>query len=174
MENRWCNLAVAFLMPLVFVSQGHSAMLDRAHIVEYQVACPDLFDARRIRFDAIAQGWTPFAPSSLMVTAGAIIYGAPVTRAGVEPSAASDGRYETMATWQMRQVPGLQKWLNCGYGAANELTLSKIIPQDVFVCTVITSKDLQAKVTGVVARCLRELKTPPPQPFKRATQPPRH
>ena len=133
----------------------------RAAVVEYQIACPDLFDARNVHFNTMPQGWTPFAPSSLMVRTGRIMFGGPETKSDVNPSSSVDSKYSSMAAWQLRNVPGLQKWLTCGYGAASELTLSKIIPQDVYACTVITSKDLQANVTGVVAECLRDVK---PQP----------
>ncbi len=149
------KLAMQCLVAAAVMPHGQAA------VVEYRVACPELFDARNVHFDTISQGWTPYVPTSLMVRTGRIMFGAPEAKSDVKPSSSVDSKYESMAAWQLRNVPGLQKWLNCGYGAANELTLSKIIPQDVYACTVITSKDQQANVTGVVAECLREVR---PQP----------
>lgn len=44
---------------------------------EYQIACPPTFDAQAIKFGPVAPGWTPFAPSSLTVQEGFIVYGPP-------------------------------------------------------------------------------------------------
>lgn len=154
MANRFLNSALQLLAMAVAVPHCYAVTM------EYRLSCPALLDARTIRLDPGSQGWKPFVPSSLLVQTGRIIIGSPETLSFTKPSFSTDGRYQNAATWRIRNVPGLEKWLTCGYGAAGELSLSKALPPDVFVCTVTTSKDIGSKVTSVTAQCLRDVKLP--------------
>lgn len=120
---------------------------------EYHIPCPPTFDAQAIKFGAVAPGWTPFAPSSLTVQEGFILYGPPQSLAYVRPGNFKDGAQSTKSTWDLQGGPRLEKWFSCGYGAGHELTLSQQLPSDVTSCTVVASKDKHRGVTGVVAHC---------------------
>lgn len=120
---------------------------------EYQFVCPSIFPAQAIRFGAVANGWTPFAPSSLPVQEAFIVLGPPQSLAHAKPGTYQNSPKAITATWDLQGSPQLEKWLSCGYGDGHELTLSKQLPRDVTSCTVVASKDKHRGVTGVVATC---------------------
>ena len=91
-------------------------------------------------------------PGLLYVGNAAILYGPPATKSYSVPTATTDGRRLDTTTWELADG---EKWLSCGYGAGDELTLSAPLPHDVTKCTARLEKDAQGSVTAVSVQCTR-------------------
>lgn len=144
----------ARLPPLVTLAALFAATAARVcTAADYHITCPPTFEAQAIKFGPVTPGWTPFAPSSLTVQEGFILYGPPQSLAYAKPGTVQEGTQSTKATWDLQGSPQLEKWLSCGYGEGHELTLSKQLPNDVAMCTIIATKDKLRGVVGVVAHC---------------------
>jgi hypothetical protein len=50
------------------------------------VECPAEFPATAIKFNEAAPGWTPYAPSSLQVSGGDLMYGSPASHLLAKPT----------------------------------------------------------------------------------------
>lgn len=131
-----------------------------AHASSITILCPAEFPVQTINFGPPPQGWTPFAPSSLRVGSGELMYGPPSSYQSAKPSSYREERNRNIASWKLRELTKEEKWLSCGYGMAAELTLSRQLPGNVAECTIITDKDSYRNVTAVHATCtLSDVKT---------------
>lgn len=125
------------------------------HADDFRIVCPATFAAQAVIFApvAIPAGWTPFMPGFLYVGNAAIIYGPPATRKYSVPTSTTDGRKVDTTTWELAEG---EKWLSCGYGAGDELTLSAPLPRDATKCTARLQKDERGTVTDVSLQCTRD------------------
>jgi hypothetical protein len=119
------------------------------------VECPAEFPAAAIRFDVstAAPGWTPYAPSSLHVSSGDVMYGPPSSYLLAKPTTFRRLKDREVATWNLQDQAATPKWLSCGYGATGELTLSQQLPSNLKECTVTANKDSDGNISKVMARC---------------------
>lgn len=117
------------------------------------VECPAEFSASAIKFNEAAPGWTPYAPSSLHVSSGDLMYGPPASHLLAKPATYRQHKDRDVATWDLKDQPTTPKWLTCGYGAAGEVTLSRQLPSDLKECTVTAYKDQGGNISRVVATC---------------------
>lgn len=126
-----------------------------APAAQYHLECPPIFEAKAVVFVAgqSPAGWQPFMPSTLTIQSGFLMYGPPELKRQSQPDSFKDSRRATVATWDLREIPSDEKWLSCGYGDAQELTLSKALPPDVAKCTVTATKNERGWVTSVAAQC---------------------
>ena len=92
-------------------------------------------------------------PSRLEVESATLMYGPPETFLESKPDSWKRGKLKDVATWDFSEVPQMEKWLSCGYGAKRELTLSKALPRDVARCMVTTTKNGHGRVLGIAAHC---------------------
>ena len=131
------------------------------HASSITILCPAEFPVQAINFGTPPQGWMPFAPSSLRVGSGELMYGPPSSYQSAKPSSYREERSRNIAIWTLSELTKEEKWLSCGYGMAAELTLSRQLPGNVAECTIITDKDSYRNVTTVQATCtLSDAKTP--------------
>lgn len=128
--------------------------LATAHAVSaatISVECPKKFPADAIFFKGTPQGWTAFAPSELEVTSGELMYGPPSSYTYAVPATYRAGKRLEVGTWGASSTG--QNWLQCGYGAAKELTLSQQLPPGLAECTIKKYKDPRGNVEQVSASC---------------------
>lgn len=67
------------------------------------------------------------------------------------PTAYRKGKQRDVGTWAASSTG--QNWLQCGYGAGRELTLSQQLPANIADCTITKQKDSQGNVVQVIAVC---------------------
>lgn len=133
------------------------ALLDAAtaaQAADFRISCPPTFTTQAVQFapSAVPRGWTPFMPGALNVENASVLYGPPATKSNSVPTATTDGRRVDTTTWELAEG---EKWLSCGYGSGDELTLSAPLPPDVTKCTARLEKDPQGNVTAVSMQCTR-------------------
>jgi hypothetical protein len=140
----WCLLAASAMSPLA------------VHAGEYRLSCPPVLDTQAIPFNpsSVPAGWAAYMPSALEVQTGSIMLGAPATMRSAKPASSTDASRQDTTTWQLGELPHAEKWLRCGYGAADELTLSRPLPSNVTTCTVTATKDNRGNITGVAVQCV--------------------
>ena len=115
------------------------------------IECPANFPAEAIHFDGTPQGWTPFAPSALEVHTAELMYGPPASHAYAAPTTYREGKRRDVGVWGASGT--YQNWLQCGYGAASEVTLAQQLPASVTDCTITKDKDSRGNVARVFAVC---------------------
>lgn len=122
---------------------------------EYDLKCPPALEREAVAFvgSRAPSEWMPFMPSRLGVESASLMYGPPETLSESKPDSVKKGKLKDIATWDFSEVPQVEKWLSCGYGAKRELTLSKAFPRDVSKCTVTITKNEQGWVIGIAAQC---------------------
>ena len=125
-----------------------------ARAEDFRISCPPTFDPQAVLFapTAVPSGWMPYMPGLLYVGNAAILYGPPATKSYSVPTSTTDGRRLDTTTWELADG---EKWLSCGYGAGDELTLSAPLPRDITKCTARLEKDVQGNVTAVSVQCTR-------------------
>lgn len=114
------------------------------------IACPDKFPAEAIEFNNAPSGWIPYAPNALEVHTAELMYGPPASRTYVAPTSYHEGRRRDVGLWGASDR--YENWLQCGYGAASEVTLARRLPP-VTDCTITKEKDKLGNVEKVVASC---------------------
>lgn len=115
------------------------------------IQCPEKFSAESIHFSAAPKGWTPFAPDALEVSTAELMYGPPSSYTYAAPTTYLEGKRRDVGTWAASSSD--QNWLQCGYGAGKELTLSQQLPSNIADCTITKHKDAQGNVGKVIAIC---------------------
>lgn len=120
------------------------------------IECPKKFPAEQITFVGTPAGWTPHARSSLEVTTAEWLYGPPSSYEYASPTKYREENRRDVATWGFTPGPEMKKWLQCGYGSASEVSLSRPLPDTTSECTVTRHRDALRNVTKVVAICKLE------------------
>ncbi|MCU6500885.1 hypothetical protein LPN04_24085 [Rugamonas sp. A1-17] len=114
------------------------------------IQCPDKFPAEAIHFSAAPTGWTPYAPNALEARTAELMYGPPSSYTYAAPTTFHEGKRRDVGVWGASATG--ENWLQCGYGAGRELTLSQRLPP-VTDCTITMHKDTQGNVVKVSASC---------------------
>lgn len=117
------------------------------------IECPAKFPREQIKFTGTPAGWTPYTRSSLEVTTAEMLYGPPSSYTYAIPTKHTEGKRRDVATWGFSPGPETEKWLQCGYGAASEVSISRPLPAATSECTVTRTRDANGNVTKVVAVC---------------------
>lgn len=117
------------------------------------IDCPAHFPADQVTFPGKPFGWIPFMPADLEAHTADLMYGPPARQALAKPASYRVHAHSTVATWELAGLPQAQKWLQCGYGAGDELTLSQQLPMAVDTCRVTRHLDAQRNVVKVEAVC---------------------
>lgn len=121
------------------------------------VTCPAKFPAEQIAFVDTPAGWTPFAPSSLEVSSAQVMYGPPASYTYAAPNSSREEKRKVTEKWALAPGAESPKWLQCGYGGAAEITLSRPLPAATSECTITRHRDANRNVTKVEAVCDLEM-----------------
>jgi hypothetical protein len=118
---------------------------------ETQIECPADLPADAVQIVKPPSGWTPFTPTFLPLHSVAIMTGPPTAKAMLKPSSETKRSKGSSVTWQLDGLRDV--WLLCGYGEANEVTLSKQIPGAPSKCTVNYTERKPPAFTLVEIHC---------------------
>lgn len=140
-------------MKILIASCCASLVVSGASGSSYTVTCPAKFPNEHIRFAGAPAGWAPYAPSPLEATTADVMYGPPESYTYAVPDTYKEGKRRITATWKLAPGAEHQKWLQCGYGRAAELTLSQPLQAATTECTVTRTIDANGNVTRVAAVC---------------------
>jgi hypothetical protein len=132
------------------------ALMTNASAATITIACPEKFPREQISFTGTPAGWTPYTRSSLEVTTAEMLSGPPSSYTYLVPFKYTEGKRRDVAMWGFAPGAETEKWLQCGYGAASEVSISRPLPAATSECTVTRTKDANSNVTKVVAVCKLE------------------
>jgi hypothetical protein len=121
-----------------------------------KIECPGKFPREQIAFTGTPAGWTPYTRSSLEVTTAEMLSGPPSSYTYLVPFKYTEGKRRDVAVWGFAPGPETEKWLQCGYGAASEVSISRPLPAATSQCTVTRYRDASGNVTKVEAVCALE------------------
>jgi hypothetical protein len=99
--------------------------------------CPPELPAGAVQLTLPQQGWTAYAPARLRLHSVGFMDGPPAEMADLMPTTIDQKKGRSTVTWRFTggaMVRG--RWLSCGYGDGNEITLSKKVPDNTKTCTV--------------------------------------
>ena len=99
------------------------------------------------------QGWTEAPASVLYLNSAAPTSGPPGMRGDLSDFTSKPGKIEWSYAYKLDRLFPHGKWLECGYGPHNELTLSKQLPDDVKSCIFTYRKGAKAGQVDIKIRC---------------------
>lgn len=121
-----------------------------AHAKPDQIACP-----LEIRPPSITvkgeNGWVPYVPFPLRLYSAGMSGGAPETLTILrgEPQPAKKGTYKTLYGFNR----GDEKWLDCDYGEAGEISMSKRLDDRLERCVITIFPDLRDRPRRIIVDC---------------------
>ena len=104
------------------------------------VTCPAVVKSSSIELVGTNPDWKPYVRAPLFLHAASPIYGPPEARGDIADFTTREGKVEWSYTYELEGNFEDGKWIQCAYGANNEITLSKRIADDTNVCTITYRK----------------------------------
>lgn len=135
--------STCFLMLASSLSQAASQSIE----------CPLSIAPKSIQLIDTEQGWTPFVSAPLYLHAAAPIYGAPELRGDIADFTSHPGKNEWSYTYKLEGNFDDGKWIQCAYGANNEVTLSKRIEDHTQECTFTYRKGKKVAQHDIKIHC---------------------
>ncbi|WP_223149359.1 STY0301 family protein [Pseudoduganella aquatica] len=99
-------------------------------------------------------GWTSSVRSELFLNSAAPISGPPEMRGDLAEFTSKPGKQEWSYTYDLVRPFPNGKWLECGYGAHNEVTLSKALPDKLKSCSFTYRKGEKAGQHEIRIHCV--------------------
>lgn len=97
--------------------------------------------------------WRPFVTAPLYLHAAAPIYGPPEARGDIADFTTRHGTVEWSYTYKLEGNFSDGKWIQCAYGANNEVTFSKRIADDTQECTFTYRKGRKVAQHNIKIQC---------------------
>ncbi|WP_420213838.1 STY0301 family protein [Janthinobacterium fluminis] len=91
------------------------------------------------------QGWTVYVASELYLNSAAPIGGPPEMHADLADYTSKPGKKQWSYTYDLDREFSDGKWLECGYGTHNEITLSQRMPDSIKSCIFVYRKGGQGR-----------------------------
>ncbi|MET3132215.1 hypothetical protein AAKU55_002485 [Oxalobacteraceae bacterium GrIS 1.11] len=134
------------------------AVAPAAFSAELKFECPlASLPAESVEIKNPPAGWTPFTPSFLPLHGVGLRYGHPSKKQDSKPYSEVKNKHGGWTvTWKMEPSdvkPTEGMWMSCGYGEANEVTLSKPLPLNISECTVTSTVKDKASFPAFDIRC---------------------
>lgn len=120
---------------------------------EYPVECPTELKTQAIQIVQTPAGWTPFTPSDVRLHGVGIMYGPPAEMRHAKPDFDKKQKNGHVVTWLFDEEDTSPKWINCGYGLGNEVTLSKELDSATASCKVSYTRKQKYAIQQVLIRC---------------------
>lgn len=117
------------------------------------VECPTSIAKTSIQLTNTEAGWTPFIASPLYLHAAAPMYGPPELRGELADFSTRPGKTEWSYTYGLDGEFVEGKWIQCAYGAFNEVTLSKRIDDNTKECTFTYRNGKKAAQHEIKIQC---------------------
>ena len=118
---------------------------------ELKLECPVEFPAAAVQIIKPPAGWTPFTPTFLPLHSMALMTGPPANKAMLRPESEVKRPNGLTVVWKLEGLHDI--WLSCGYGEANEVTLSKQLPGAPSECAVNYLDRKPPAFTQIELRC---------------------
>jgi hypothetical protein len=120
-----------------------------------QVVCPTEIPQASLKLTDTPARWTPHVASPIYLHAAGAAAGPPETLAQLRPdrSTYADGKATWKVTFNLQGHFPRGKWLECGYGAHNQIVLSKRLPDTTTTCTVDYRKGEHAGEHALTILC---------------------
>ncbi|MGV7208833.1 STY0301 family protein [Oxalobacteraceae bacterium A2-2] len=119
-----------------------SATADSAAAPAQQYVCPASIPVS-VKANA-GNGWIPHVASDLYLNSATPISGPPEMKADLADYLSRPGKKEWSYTYDLARPFPDGKWLECGYGTHNEVTLSRRLPDTVKQCIFTYRKGARA------------------------------
>ena len=139
----WAH-AVVVLSIVTFSQQAFAA--------DQKIDCPANIPAALLQVTSAPEGWTPFTPSPLTLTAAAFMQASPEKMAYLKPYSTSENKKNSIVTWKFEGDYPQGKWLTCDY-AGGAVSLSKEIDRGISSCTIEYEKKNRGKAGFVQVVC---------------------
>lgn len=117
------------------------------------VECPVSIPPSLIRLTGPASEWKPFVSAPLYLHAAAPIYGPPEARGEIVDFTSRPGKIEWSYSYKLEGNFDDGKWIQCAYGANNEMTLSKRIDDNTQECTFTYRKGRKVAQHDIKIQC---------------------
>ncbi|HEV7813636.1 MAG TPA: STY0301 family protein [Janthinobacterium sp.] len=125
---------------------------------EELIACPaPELPAAAVRIVTPPSGWTPYTATFFRLESASISYGPPETQMDAVPFSSVENARGRVDTYPLDLSSPTGNWLNCSYGAREELTLARRLEGRFKIC-VVTYTHIRKKLPlKVEVRCKTEL-----------------
>jgi hypothetical protein len=117
------------------------------------IVCPTSIAPASIQVAVPEAAWTPFVSAPLYLHAAAPMYGPPELRGDLTDFATHPGKLEWSYTYKLDGTFDAGKWIQCAYGANNEITLSRRIDDDTRECTITYRKGNKVAQHEIKVQC---------------------
>jgi hypothetical protein len=117
------------------------------------IVCPTSIARTSIQVTASEQAWMPFVSAPLYLHAAAPMNGPPERRGDLTDFTTHPGKLEWSYTYKLDGAFDAGKWIQCAYGANNEITLSKRIADEAQECTITYRKGKKAAQHEIKIQC---------------------
>ncbi|WP_043481145.1 STY0301 family protein [Janthinobacterium sp. HH01] len=130
---------------------GAALLLSSAHAA--QLACPPSLPADVIQLNKTPDDWRFFAEAPMYLHSAAPITGPPETRGHLKEDSASQRHGIWTYTYNLDGPYPNGKWMQCGYGEHDEMTLSKRIADHISVCVITYNKATKTSQQQIQINC---------------------
>lgn len=117
------------------------------------LTCPTSVPISAAPTKAASSVWKVHIGSELYLNSATPISGPPEMRGDLADYAFRKGKNEWSYTYDLNRDFPAGKWLECGYGSHNEVTLSQRLPDAVKMCTFTYRKGKQAGKNDIKINC---------------------
>lgn len=140
---------VVVLSPLVAVAGA----LAQPPLATVPPVCPPSVPIASSAPTIASQGWQVYVSSELYLNAASPIGGPPERHADLAEYTFKPGKKQWSYTYDLGREFPEGKWLECGYGAHNEITLSRRLPDIIRSCTFNYRKGVKAGQYDIQISC---------------------
>jgi hypothetical protein len=130
---------------LLIAATAHAAIA-----APVQFSCPSSVPVSTVQ----VPGWTATVASELFLNSAAPISGPPEMRGDLAEFASKPGKLEWSYTYDLDRPFPNGKWLECGYGAHNEVTLARPLPDKLKSCSFTYRKGAKAGQHAIKISCI--------------------
>lgn len=124
-----------------------------AYASSTRVQCPAQLAPASIQLVDTPVNWTPLVRAPLYLHSAAPIYGAPEARGDIADFSTKRGSDYWSYTYRLEGKFDDGKWIQCAYGANNEITLSRKISNDIRQCTFTYRKGRKVAQHEIAIDC---------------------
>lgn len=110
----------------------------------HPIKCPESISPSSVKVIRIPAEWTPFVASPLYLHSAAPMDGPPEMRGDLAEYTEHKSKRAWSYTYGLEGHFPHGKWIQCGYGEFNQITLSQKLPDEVLACTFIYRKGAKA------------------------------
>lgn len=147
------HLATIIAGPLFFCITFNARDASAAAPASMPLACPPSIPISSSQTKSGPQGWTVHVASELYLNSATPTGGPPEMHADLADYTSKPGKNQWSYTYDLDREFSDGKWLECGYGTHNEITLSQRMPDAIKLCTFVYRKGEKAGQHDIRINC---------------------